>query len=183
MAQVYQETGGNFSITENLNYAPTALPVYFSYYRRHPEEQELDGRTASHPANQENIANKAYGTRNGNHRPGDGWRYIGRGMKQLTGRDNYRKFTEYSSLTWGETINFEEQPDLVSDNIKYAVRSALFFWDDKNMYVQADKGYSLEASVAVTNIINSGLSMDDKKVRYDNLEDLLHKEIFQDVFD
>ncbi|SUG16770.1 lytic enzyme [Salmonella enterica subsp. arizonae] len=81
MAQVYQETGGNFSITENLNYAPTALPVYFSYYRRHPEEQELDGRTASHPANQENIANKAYGTRNGNHRPGDGWRYIGRGMK------------------------------------------------------------------------------------------------------
>ncbi|SQI27226.1 Predicted chitinase [Salmonella enterica subsp. arizonae] len=83
----------------------------------------------------------------------------------------------------GETINFEEQPDLVSDNIKYAVRSALFFWDDKNMYVQADKGYSLEASVAVTNIINSGLSMDDKKVRYDNLEDLLHKEIFQDVFD
>ncbi|SUG16771.1 Uncharacterised protein [Salmonella enterica subsp. arizonae] len=51
------------------------------------------------------------------------------------------------------------------------------------MYVQADKGYSLEASVAVTNIINSGLSMDNKKVRYDNLEDLLHKEIFQDVFD
>ncbi|WP_230354310.1 hypothetical protein [Lelliottia sp. WAP21] len=182
MAQVYQETGGDFSITENLNYAPTALPVYFSYYRRHPEEQELDGRTASHPANQENIANKAYGTRNGNQRPGDGWRYIGRGMKQLTGRDNYRKFTEYSSLTWGEAINFEEQPDLVSDNIKYAVRSALFFWDDKNMYAQADKGYSLEASVAVTNIINSGLSMDDKKVRYDNLEDLLHKEIFQDVF-
>jgi predicted chitinase len=182
MAQVYQETGANFSITENLNYAPTALPVYFSYYRHHPDEQELDGRTASHPANQENIANKAYGKRNGNNLPGDGWRYIGRGMKQLTGRDNYRKFTEYSFLTWGETINFEEQPDLVSNDIQYAVRSALFFWDDKNMYFQADGGYSLEASVAVTNIINSGLSMDDKKVRYGNLEDLLHKQIFQDVF-
>ncbi len=50
------------------------------------------------------------------------------------------------------------------------------------MYAQADKGYSLETSVAVTNIINSGLSMDDKKVRYDNLEYLLHKKIFQDVF-
>lgn len=182
MAQVYQETGAKFSITENLNYAPTALPVYFSYYRRHPEEQELDGRTSSHPANQENIANKAYGARNGNNRPGDGWRYIGRGMKQLTGRDNYRKFTEYSSLTWGETINFEDQPSLISESIIYAVRSALFFWDDKKMYLQADKGYSLEASIAVTNIINSGLSMDDKQVRYGNLEDLLHKKIFQDVF-
>lgn len=182
MAQVYQETGAKFTITENLNYAPAALPVYFSYYRRHPEEQELDGRTSSHPANQENIASKAYGKRNGNNRPGDGWRYIGRGMKQLTGRDNYRKFTEYSLLTWGEEINLEDQPSLISDNIIYAARSALFFWDDKKMYLQADKGYSLEASIAVTNIINSGLSMDDKQVRYGNLEDLLHKRIFQDVF-
>lgn len=183
IAQVFQEAGADFSITENLNYAPTALPVYFSYYRRRPEEQELDGRTASHPANQENIANKAYGSRNGNSQPGDGWRYRGRGMKQLTGRDTYRNFTEYSSLMWGETVNFVEQPDLVSDNIQYAVRSALFFWDDRQMYSRADNGYSLEASLAVTNIINSGLSMDDKKIRYGNLEDFLHKKIFHNVFD
>lgn len=182
MAQVYQETGPKFSITESLNYASPALPIFFSYYRRHPTEQELDGRTAAHPANQMNIANKAYGSRNGNNMPDDGWRYRGRGMKQLTGRGNYKRFTEYSASKWNESTDFVSKPELLVDNIKYAVRSALFFWDDGKMYLKADEGYSLEASIGVTNIINSGLSLSDKKVRFNNLEEFLNKKIFQGVF-
>jgi len=147
MAQVYQETGADFSVTENLNYASSALPIFFSYYRHHPAEQELDGRTVAHPANQKNIANKAYGSRNGNNMSGDGWRYKGRGMKQLTGRGNYKRFTEYSYSKWKESVDFESEPDLLSENIKYAVRSALFFWDDGKMYLKADNGYSFDTSL------------------------------------
>lgn len=182
MAQVRQEVGANFSISENLNYAPSALPVFFSYYRRNTAEQELDGRTSSHPANQENIANKAYGGRNGNNMPGDGWRYRGRGMKQLTGRVNYKKFTEYHASKWGGDIDFVNKPELLVDDIKYAVRSALAFWDDNEIYIQADKGYSLDVSLAVTNIVNSGLSLDEKKLRYGNLEDFLSRKIFQGIY-
>ena len=183
MAQVYQETGAKFSITESLNYASTALPIFFSYYRHHPEEQDLDGRTASHPANQVNIANKAYGSRNGNDMPGDGWLYRGRGMKQLTGKNNYRRFSAYNNSKWGESVDFVSSPEIVADDIKYAVRSALFFWDDNKMYLKADEGYSLEASIHVTNIINSGLAMDEKKLRFNNLENFLNKKVFQGVFD
>ena len=182
MAQVRQEAGANFSISENLNYSPSALPIFFSYYRRHPDEQQMDGRTPTHPANQENIANKAYGGRNGNNLPGDGWRFRGRGLKQLTGRNNYQKLTEYHRLKWGGDIDFVDQPELLSDNIKYAVRSALSFWDKNKIYVQADKGFSLEASLAVTNIVNNGLSLDEKKTRYKNLEDFLTRKIFQGVY-
>jgi len=182
MAQVYQETGPEFSITENLNYASTALPIFFSYYRRHPAEQDLDGRTNTHSANQMNIANKAYGSRNGNNMTGDGWLYRGRGMKQLTGRGNYKRFTDYSIHKWHEDVDFVGNPELVANNIKYAVRSALFFWDDGKMYLKADEGYSLNASLNVTNIINDGLSMDEKKLRFNNLEDFLQKKIFQEVF-
>lgn len=78
MAQVYQETGATFMIDEDLNYAATALPGLFKYYRLHPDEQQVDGRTPAHRADQEAIANKAYGGRNGNTEPGDGWRYKGR---------------------------------------------------------------------------------------------------------
>jgi len=183
MAQVYQETGAKFSITENLNYASTALPILFSYYRHHPAEQELDGRTASHSANQINIANKAYGSRNGNDMPGDGWLYRGRGMKQLTGKNNYRRFSAYNNSKWGESADFVSSPELVANEIKYAVRSALFFWDDNKMYLKADEGYSLEASIDVTNIINSGLAMDQKRLRFNNLENFLNKKVFQGVFD
>ncbi|MFW0697062.1 hypothetical protein [Pantoea sp. R13S299] len=183
MAQVYQETGSEFSITENLNYASTALPVFFSYYRLHPTEQILDGRTEKHIANQINIANKAYGSRNGNNMQGDGWLYRGRGMKQLTGKDNYKRFTEYNTRKWNEVVDFVNNPEMVADNIKYAVRSALFFWDDGKMYLKADGGYSLNASVEVTNIINSGLSMSEKNKRFNNMEDFLKKKIFHGVFD
>ncbi|WP_240116240.1 hypothetical protein [Erwinia endophytica] len=103
-------------------------------------------------------------------------------MKQLTGRRNYKRFTDYSMSKWHEDIDFVDNPDLVANNIKYAVRSALFFWDDGKMYLKADGGYSLNASLDVTNIINNGLSMDEKKLRFNNLEDFLKKNIFHGVF-
>lgn len=182
MAQVYQEVGLSFSVSENLNYTPSALIGLFSYYRKNPSEAEADGRTSTHAANQKSIANKAYGGRNGNILPSDGWDYRGRGMKQLTGRDNYERFTKYSAEKWGESIDFVSKPDMVAEVVRHSVRSALFFWDDSGMYSQADNGFSFDASISVTNIINGGLPMNEKIIRYKNLEDFLKKEIFQGVF-
>lgn len=179
MAQVYQETGATFIIDESLNYAATALPGLFSYYRRHPDEQEIDGRTAAHSANQEAIANKAYGGRNGNTEPGDGWRYKGRGMKQLTGRYNYRVFTQYANKVWCDPADYEEHPELITASIKQVVRSALFFWDFYEAYKKADNGITEDASHGVTNIVNSGTNTKD--ARYRNLIKFYNKKIFNGI--
>lgn len=179
MAQVYQETGATFTIDESLNYAATALPGLFSYYRRHPDEQEIDGRTAAHRANQEAIANKAYGGRNGNTEPGDGWRYKGRGMKQLTGRYNYRAFTQYANKVWNDPVDYEEHPELITASTKQVVRSALFFWDFYEAYKKADDGITENASHNVTNIVNPGTNT--KNARYKNLITFFDEKIFSGI--
>jgi predicted chitinase len=180
MAQVYQETGATFMIDEDLNYAATALPGLFSYYQRHPDEQQIDGRTGAHRANQEAIANKAYGGRNGNTEPGDGWRYKGRGMKQLTGRYNYRAFTQYANKVWGDPVDYEEHPELITASTKQVVRSALFFWDFYDAYKKADGGITENASHSVTNIVNPGTNTKD--ARYKNLITFVDEKIFSDIY-
>ncbi|MDF7681761.1 hypothetical protein PT300_14685 [Enterobacteriaceae bacterium ESL0689] len=176
MAQVYQETGLEFSISESLDYASHALPENFRYYRLHPDEQQTDGRTESHKADQEAIANKAYGGRNGNTEPGDGWRYKGRGMKQLTGRNNYRAFTRYANKVWCDTADYEDNPELITASIKQVVRSALFFWDFYGAYKAADNGITKDASYGVTNIVNPGTGTKD--LRYENLINFVNDKIF-----
>ncbi|WP_226863522.1 glycoside hydrolase family 19 protein [Enterobacter ludwigii] len=180
MAQVYQETGATFMIDEDLNYAATALPGLFSYYRRDPDEQQIDGRTGAHRANQEAIANKAYGGRNGNTEPGDGWRYKGRGMKQLTGRYNYRAFTQYANKVWGDPVDYEEHPELITASTKQVVRSALFFWDFYDAYKKADGGITESASHSVTNIVNPGTNTKD--ARYKNLITFVDEKIFIGIY-
>ena len=85
LANTGHESNGGRAIRENLNYKPSALvaqwPKYFS-----PEYAEEVGRTDAHPADQKAIAEAAYGGRMGNKNPGDGWRFIGRGLMQTTGR-------------------------------------------------------------------------------------------------
>lgn len=95
LAQVKQEVGVTMRLEENLNYTPQDLKDNFSYFKKHPKEADLYGRIPKHRANQEAIANRAYAKRNGNGNvaSGDGWRYRGQGMIQLTGKSNYKSFT------------------------------------------------------------------------------------------
>lgn len=168
--QIKRESPSLSGAAESLNYTPEGLIGTFGYYKKHKDEAREDGRLEKklpngkkqilREAKQEVIANKVYigpdgNPSLGNRILGDGWLYRGRGMKQTTGRDNYEGFTKDYSQTWGETIDFIAQPELVA-KMPYALRSAVSFWVTKKCYVEADKGISDAAIDAVTKIVNSG---------------------------
>ncbi|MEO1405486.1 MAG: hypothetical protein AAFV54_03220, partial [Pseudomonadota bacterium] len=96
------ETGWLRYTEENLNYSREALIATFSYYRDNPD------LARQHARKPELIANTVYGRHPtlGNTEPGDGWRYRGRGFIQLTGRDNYQK---YSDITGIDLIGIADQ--------------------------------------------------------------------------
>lgn len=106
LATAYHETGATMRpVEESLNYSEEALrkqwPKHFT-----AADAKRWGRNDSHPANQEAIADKAYGGRMGNGPPssGDGWRFRGRGFAQITGRDNYERMDARLGLG-GELVN------------------------------------------------------------------------------
>lgn len=169
--QIKREAGPTLSgAAESFDYSPDGLKVTFGYYKRHPKEADSDGRiitklpngkkTIDQAAAQETIANKAYGTEKkkkelDNTEAGDGWSFRGRGMKQLTGRGNYRAFTSRHGKIWGGTVDFELRPDLVAQ-MPYAIRSAVSFWLDNKCWQAADNGITDAAIDAVTRIVNAG---------------------------
>ena len=161
--QVRQEAGPTMAATsENLNYAPAVLNSKFSYYSAKPAEADADGYTKSgnritKAANQEAIANKAYGKpRLGNVESDDGWRFRGRGLKQLTGRKNYMDLKrEYEKYWARDAQDFVASPQLVIQ-LPYSVRSAVWFWVSQSCVRAADKGMGDAQVDAVSHIVNSG---------------------------
>jgi putative chitinase len=98
LATAFHETGQKMQpVTENLNYSVQGLLSTFSRARISASQADRVGRKSGQAANQQAIANTVYGgdwgRKNlGNTEAGDGWRYRGRGLVQITGRANYRKF-------------------------------------------------------------------------------------------
>lgn len=98
LATAFHETGGTFKPgRENLNYSVSALISKFSRSRISAADAERYGRKSGQKANQSAIANLIYGgawglANLGNKLAGDGWRYIGRGLVQITGRKNYARY-------------------------------------------------------------------------------------------
>ena len=90
----------------------------------------------------------------GNVYSGDGYKFIGRGLKQTTGRYNYTTLNNTYSKIWpDEDINFLENPEKLEEP-KYASRSAVVFWLDNKLYDIADKGVSDDNIDKVTKVIN-----------------------------
>lgn len=178
--QVLQEVGQGLRLVESLDYRADRLAAIFSYFRRNPEDALLYGRTADQPADQEAIANRAYANRNGNGdiESGDGWRYRGRGLKQVTGRANYRAFTEDHAQLFGELIDFEAEPELLGTP-RYAARSALWFWRANDLFMLADAGINRAAADSITAIINPGTDSYDQ--RWENVRDLNASEVFSNI--
>lgn len=140
-AQILHESGCLRFDMENLNYSSEALRKVFGKYFKTKEEADAYARQP------EKIANRVYANRMGNRSEvsGDGWKYRGRGLIQLTGRNNYKAFAE-----WVGDPRVVDEPDLVST--EYAVHSAVFFWDKNNLNKLADK----DDVVGVTKKINGG---------------------------
>ncbi len=162
MAQVFQEVGPKFLLKEEIEYYGPGVLSKFSYYKKHPGEAQIDGfKKGGPPANGKTIANKIYddkyravGFKLGNTSPGDGSKYIGRGLKQLTGKFNYQDLTDMYSTIWpGENLNFITNPELL-EQPKYAVRSGIRFWLKFKLYEIADKGSDAKNVDAITKVIN-----------------------------
>ena len=156
IAQCAHESGNFMTLEENLNYREETLlkvfPRYFGAGKRN---------AAEYAKNPEKIANYVYmdefrTSKMGNVKEGDGWRFRGRGLKQLTGRENYTNF--------GKSVNMtaEQAADYVATE-KGAIESACWFWNAKKLNDVADTG----DVVKMTKIINGGdIGLADRQARY-----------------
>ena len=161
-AQCAHESGGFRALKENLNYRPETLRKLFSKY--FPTD-ELARQYAAMPNKQEAIANRIYASRmgNGDEASGDGFRFCGRGLIQLTGRDNYTFFA--GSLD----IPVEEAAEYLQ-TFEGAVQSACWFWESNNLNVQADAG----DIKTMTKKINGGtIGLADREKHYEHAKHVL----------
>lgn len=155
MAQVGHESMSLSRTVENLNYsAQGLLDTWPSRFTRAMAEQ-----MARRP---EDIANHVYGGRLGNHNPGDGWRYRGRGLIQVTGQVNYEGITETLAEKMGGVPDFTLHPELL-ESPKWAALSAAAYWDDHDLNELADRGQFDQ----ITTRINGGqVGKADRRARY-----------------
>ena len=153
LAQGAHESAEMTALEENLNYSAAALVR--TWPRRFTPEQAL-----AFEHQPERIANHVYADRNGNgdEASGDGWRYRGRGIFQLTGRENYRAA---SLAICGDPDTLLLSPDLVAAP-EYACETAGWFWHDRGLNELADKG----EFTAITRRINGGLNGIEERTAY-----------------
>lgn len=157
IAQCAHESGGFKAIRENLNYRWETLRKIFPKY--FPND-EIAKQYASLPNKQEAIANRVYANRMGNgpEESGDGFRYCGRGLIQLTGRNNYENFALSIETPLEEITEFLE-------TFEGCVQSAAWFWEANNLNTWADKGDIL----TLTKRINGGtIGLEDRIKHYNH---------------
>lgn len=152
LAQIGHESGQLSRTTENLNYSAAGLRKVFGNYFR------TDAIAAQYAHKPDMIANAVYANRlgNGNYNSGDGFRYRGRGLIQLTGKANYAEATRNMyALPMG--VDFVDDPDLLATP-EYAAQSACWFWQKAGLNELADKLAETEAEMfkAITKRINGG---------------------------
>lgn len=152
VSNVAHESAGFKFVSENLNYSAASLMrVWSSRF----STVEIAQRYAMQP---EKIANRAYADRmgNGDEASGDGWKYRGRGLIQLTGKNNY---VAYSLACDNEAL---QKPDIVAEP-KYAAESAGWFWSVNRLNQLADA----QDIQGMRKRINGGLNgLDDVQMKY-----------------
>lgn len=160
LAQCGHESGGFTVMQENLHYKAARLTAVFPKYFRDVDPEDYDN-------DPEAIANRVYANRmgNGDEDSGDGYRYHGRGIVQITGKDNYAKC---SRDALGDD-SLVDNPDLLCE-IDGAVMSACWFWNWRDLNDLSDDGDIL----AVTKKINGGTNgLDDRTARYNAILPIL----------
>ena len=156
LAQCAHESGYFKFLKENLNYKAASLRKVFGKY--FPTD-EMAADYAGRPNKQEAIANRVYANRmgNGDEASGDGFRYLGRGLIQLTGKNNYTLFAASIDTP------LEEIPEYLQ-TFEGAVQSACWFWDQNGLNKFADS----RDIITMSKRINGGtIGMEDRIMKYE----------------
>ena len=154
LAQCAHESGNFVFIKENLNYKWASLRKVF------PKYFPTDALAQQYEKQPEKIANRVYANRMGNgpEESGDGWRFCGRGLIQVTGRENYSWFAASLHISPEEASEYME-------TFEGAAQSACWFWESNNLNQWADKGDIL----TLTKRINGGtIGLEDRKKHYEH---------------
>jgi putative chitinase len=157
LAQCAHESGNFTALQENLNYRAVTLRKVFPKY--FPTDAIAE-QYASQPNKAELIANRVYANRmgNGDEASGDGYRYCGRGLIQLTGKSNYQAFADSIEM------NIEDVPAFL-ETFEGAVQSACWFWESNNLNQYADK----DDILTMTKRINGGtIGLEDRIKQYEH---------------
>lgn len=153
ISQTGHESEDYTVLSENLNYGATGLTATFGKY--------FPGTTsAAYARLPAKIANRVYASRmgNGDEASGDGWKFRGRGILQVTGKDNYHECSQF--IFGNDTLI--ENPDLLLQK-QYALRSACWFWTKNKLNAIADKA----DVTALTKRVNGGTNgLADRKERF-----------------
>jgi putative chitinase len=155
LSNVAHESGGFATVTEGLHYSVAGL------MRTWPQRFPTVEVAQAYAMQPEKIANRAYCDRmgNGSEASGDGWKYRGRGLIQLTGKNNY---VAYSMACDNEALQY---PDIVVEP-KYAAESAGWFWDVNRLNTLADA----QDVRGMRRRINGGFNgLDDTQAKYSAL--------------
>jgi putative chitinase len=158
LAQAAHESGGFKVVEENLNYSADGLRGIFGKYFKDRDPDEY----ARQP---EKIANVVYASRmgNGDTDSGDGYKFRGRGLIQLTGRSNYTALSGDLGVDLEEVVEFLGTPE-------GAVESAAWFWHKNGLNSLADK----DDVVAVTKKINGGtIGLEDRTSHTERFKEIL----------
>lgn len=172
IAQTAHESGGYTMLVENLNYSDVTMaavwPNRFAVLGADKKPVKENGKNVPNAfakalhRKPEAIANTVYANRmgNGTIESGEGWLYRGRGLKQLTGKDNMTRCGQALG------VDLVSNPDLLLEP-EYAARSAGWFWKANNLSKFAD----VEDLEGMTKKINGGLiGIADRKARYEKVK-------------
>lgn len=155
IAQCAHESGGFTALKENLNYRwETLRKIWPRYFPTDAIAKDYATRLNK----QMHIANRAYANRmgNGDEASGDGWKFCGRGLIQLTGRNNYQAFADSLEMS------IDDVPEYLG-TFEGAAQSACWFWESNNLNRFADK----EDIKGLTKAINGGyLGLEDRIKHY-----------------
>ena len=157
IGQTMHESGGFKFLKENLNYSAKALMN--TWPSRFPDMDTAE-KFERQP---EKIANKVYSGRMGNTEDGDGAKYIGRGLIQLTGKDNYKAFGDAIGEDLVSTPQLVEEP-------RYAALSAGWFWNKRGLNALAD---AMDITTMTVRINGGKIGIDDRIAKINKVLDTL----------
>lgn len=160
LAQVGHETGGLVRMVESFDYSADRLRLIFGAARIGQADADRLGRKSGRPARQEELANilygGAWGAKNlGNTEPGDGWRFRGRGLIQLTGRDNYTRAASALGIALSDLSAWLETR-------RGASEAAAWWWEMRGLNALADAG----EFDGITRRINAGMAGAEERRSY-----------------